>query len=244
MRVIKDIDLIKWNEKLQKTPYRVQVNSIWVNDSQLISFYSNTNLYNQFKNPLPITDPVVKWEFTFSVVESRKNEFSKILQRLLLRGISNYVDTYGNNSNNEKISIDNVVSSNIESSHEIFNRKYIKYVYNFNGRLSSILSYITIIEDAIEFFSKIWIYDENGEEHCLIKFPIGSVVSKEKDRSKDFLVLDYNYIIDYKDYVIDYVIVEIISDYNSLIISYGEPEVVTEFDITWSRDSRIDNILN
>lgn len=247
MREIKDIDLLKWNERMEKSPYRVQVNSTWVNNHQLISFHTksvNDTAVNDTRGSSQTPDPVVEWEFTFSVVESRKNEFSKILERLLIGGIANHVDIYGNATKHKKISIANVVKSKTESTHEIFNRKYIRYVYNFDGRLSAIMAYITIVEDAIEFFSNTWGYDEKGEEYCLVRFPIGTVVSKEKDKSRDFLVLDYNYVVDYKDYIINYVIVEMLTDEKSLVIKYGESEIVSEKYLSYSRNNRIDNILN
>lgn len=251
MRVLKDRDLLKWNERMDKSPYRVKVNSTWVNNNQLVSFYMKENIgsphliYNDAQSIRECPDPLVKWEFSFSVVESRKDEFLKILNRLLSKGISNHVDVYGNGNKHEKInaSVD-ILTSSDEFTHEIYNRTYIKYTYKFNGRLSSIMSYITIVEDSIEFFSNTWGYDEKGEEHCLVKYPIGTVVSKVKDKSSDFLVLDYDYVVDYKEFIINYVISEMFTDEKSMIIKYGDSETVREDDLCYSRNDRIDNILN
>jgi hypothetical protein len=254
MRELKDRDLLKWNERMDKSTYRVRVNSNWVNNHQLVSFYlreisdSPHPIYNvsqPIKDCRDCPDPVVKWEFSFSVVESRKNEFLKILERLLLKGVANHVDLYGDGSKHEKINIsEDILTSSDETKHEVYNRSYVKYTYKFNGRLSSIMSYITIIEDAIEFFSNIWRYDEKGEEHCLIKYPIGTVVSKVKDKSNDFLVLDYDYVVDYKKYIINYVISKMYIDKKYMTIKYADPEKVSEDDLCYSRNNRIDNILN
>lgn len=251
MRVLKDRDLLKWNERMDKSPYRVRVNSTWVNNHQLVSFYvreipgSPHLIYNDAQSIRECQDPVVKWEFSFSVVESRKDEFLKILSRLLSKGIENHVDVYGDGKKHEKVNITSeILTSSDETTHEIYNRTYVKYTYKFNGRLSSIMSYITIVEDAIEFFSNTWGYDEKGEEHCLVKYPIGTVVSKVKDKSSDFLVLDYNYVVDYKEYIINYVISEMFTDEKSMIIKYGDSETVREDDLCYSRNDRIDNILN
>lgn len=254
MREIKDIDLIKWNKRLKSSPFKVKVNSLnWVDSesgpSILIEFYTNNfnMLTQESTTPYQIkkcADPITKWEFSFSVVESRKNEFSAILTKLLLTGIKNSVDVNGE-MRNEKIQINsNIVTTKNESKHIIFNRTYIKYDYEFEGKLSSVMSYITLIEDAIEFFSKIWGYDEKGEEHCLIKYPIGTIVSKSDDKSRDFLVVDYNYVVNYKYYIINYVITEILTSEKSMVIKYGSVSVSREDELVYSRNNRIDNILN
>ena len=252
MREIKDIDLLKWNERLKSSPYQVRVNSLnWIDGpngpSLLVQFYTNSfNMFTQ-ESTMPYQvkecgDPITKWKFSFSVVESRKNEFSAILDKLLFAGIKNHVDLNGK-MNHERIQVNPSIVKN-ESNHDMFSRTYIKYDYEFEGRLSSVMSYITLIEDAIEFFSSIWGYDKDGEEHCLIKYPIGTIVSKSNDKSRDFLVLDYNYVVDYKDYIINYVISEVITDKKSMVIKYGDVGVSKEDELAYSRNNRIDNILN
>lgn len=254
MREIKDIDLIKWNERLKSSPFQVRVNSLnWIDGpngpSLLVQFYTNSfNMFTQ-ESTMPYqvkecADPITKWRFSFSVVESRKNEFLAILTKLLLAGIKNSVDVSGK-MKNEKIQVDSsIVKTKNESKHDMFSRTYIKYDYEFEGKLSSVMSYITLIEDSIEFFSSIWGYDEKGEEHCLIKYPIGTIVSKSNDKSRDFLVLDYNYVVDYKDYIINYVISEVMTDKKSMVIKYGDVGVSKEDELAYSRNNRIDNILN
>lgn len=263
MRELRDSDLIKWNDRMKKSPYQVKINNSWTNGGLVISFYARESASGSyFPNAIHINnigspsgdspqyvkacgDPTVNWLFSFSVVESRKSEFIKILSRLLSKGIENHVDVYGDGKKHEKVNITSeILTSSDETTHEIYNRTYVKYTYKFNGRLSSIMSYITIVEDAIEFFSNTWGYDEKGEEHCLVKYPIGTVVSKVKDKSSDFLVLDYNYVVDYKEYIINYVISEMFTDEKSMIIKYGDSETVREDDLCYSRNDRIDNILN
>jgi len=58
------------------------------------------------------------------------------------------------------------------------------------------------------------------------------------------MVVDYNYVVDYDKYIIRYVVCEMDTIPNSMIIKYGKSEVVREEDLTWSRNDRIDNILN
>ena len=121
-------------------------------------------------------------------------------------------------------------------------KEYTKFTYEFEGRLSSIMAYVMFLEDTIEIFSKIWGYDEIGSEHILIKFAIGDIVSKVGDQSDDYLILDYSPQKNGKDFSIQYEICKMIK--KGQIIQYGQSENVRESDITWSRNNRIDDILN
>lgn len=264
MRELRDADLIKWNDRMKKSPYQVKVNNSWTSGGLVISFYARESASGSyFPNAIHINnigspsgdspqyvkacgDPTVNWLFSFSVVESRKSEFIKILEKLLQNGVSNSVEVIARSSKNEVISVDSSIIKSIkESKHEFLKRAYTRYEYSFEGRLSSIMSYITIIEDAIEFFSKIWGYDADGKEHCLLKYPIGTIVSKSDDKSKDFLILDYVYTVySPREYMIDYIIVEVMSDKDSMVIRYGESETISEIFLAYSRNDRIDNILN
>jgi hypothetical protein len=131
---------------------------------------------------------------------------------------------------------------NIE--HTVLNRDFIKYTYKFSGKLASIIAYISYLEDAITYFQMIWGYNEEGEEICLTKYKIGDIVSVKNDKSKDFLVVDYYYDRINDDYKIDYVISEMMSNPNSSVIKYGDGLKESEDNLTYSRNNRIDNILN
>ena len=105
------------------------------------------------------------------------------------------------------------------------------------------MGYISYIEDAINFFSLIWVYKEDGSEVNLLKYPIGSIVSKKENQSSDFLVLDYKYYKLVNDYKISYIVTEI-KENNGMTIKYGQIITISEDKITWSRNNRIDNILD
>lgn len=90
----------------------------------------------------------------------------------------------------------------------------------------------------------IWGYDKDGSEHNLLKYPIGSIVSKVSDKSEDLMVVDYTFSVQYDKYYIDYVVCEMETIPNSLAIKYGKSETLPEDQLTWSRNDRIDNILN
>jgi hypothetical protein len=105
------------------------------------------------------------------------------------------------------------------------------------------MAYISYLEDTINFFSEIWGYDEDGSEVCLLKYPIGTIVSLEKDKSKDYLVLDYKYSKSDGKYHIDFVASEMLNSKGS-IIKYGDVSTFNESQLCYSRNSRIDDILN
>ena len=98
------------------------------------------------------------------------------------------------------------------------------------------------LEDTIEIFSKIWAYDEDGSEHTLTKFAIGDIVTKTGDRTEDYLVLDFSPTKSDNKFNINYEICKMII--KGQIIQYGQAEFVNISDITWSRNNRIDDILN
>lgn len=79
-------------------------------------------------------------------------------------------------------------------------------------------------------------------EHNLLKYPIGSIVCKGKDKSIDYLVLDLDYEIRGGSYDIKYVIAQMIS--TGSIIKYGDIQKEIESNLSWSRNGRIDDILN
>jgi hypothetical protein len=105
------------------------------------------------------------------------------------------------------------------------------------------MAYVSYLEDAINFFSEIWGYNEDGTEVCLLKYPIGTIVSKPSDKSTDYLVLDYKYKKLDGKYFIHFVTSEMLNNKGS-VITYGEIYTFIESELCYSRNSRIDDILN
>ena len=136
-----------------------------------------------------------------------------------------------------------VIETKEVNTHNILEKEYIRYTYHFAGKLSSIMAYIMYLEDSINFFSEIWGYSEDGSEICLLKYPIGTVVSLPKDKSIDYLVLDYKYRKQGSKYSIYFIVSEIMNNKGS-VITYGEIYTFRESDLCYSRNSRIDDILN
>lgn len=253
MKYLTDKDILKWNDRLDKSKFK------------LVPRYNNRNGYPDIsinvinegyfdrynpsnKNHEEVShDPEIKYEFSFSIVKNRKDEFFILLNKMLKRTLATHLVHEDSRNILRSKPIEGYKDSNIEKSsveHSFLDRTFIKYTYRFNGGLSSIISHISNIEDTIKYFQMIWGYDENGSEICLTKYKIGDIVCFNKDNSKDFLIVDYYYDRIDDDYKIDYVISEIIGSQNSTIIQYGKGMTVFEDDLIYSRNNRIDNILN
>lgn len=186
----------------------------------------------------PLGDPKLDFKFIFSVSKWRTDEFFNIFDILSKRKLDNKVrldnGTFGD------IKIDGLKTTIKETEHNIKDMEYIRYQYEFVGQASSIIAYVYLLETSIDFFSQIWGYDEDGGEHQLLKYPIGSMVCIIPDKSVDYLVIDLQYSTKGRNNI-SYIITEMKS-INS-IITYGETKVVRESDLSWSRNGRIDDIL-
>jgi hypothetical protein len=138
---------------------------------------------------------------------------------------------------------DTVIESKEVNTHLVFEKEYIRFTIHFAGKLGSIMAYVSYLEDTINFFSEIWGYNEDGSEVCLVKYPIGTIVSLPKDKSTDYLVLDYKYRKLDGKYFIDFIASEMLNNKGS-VITYGEIYTFRESELCYSRNSRIDDILN
>lgn len=247
MRYISDSEILRWNKRLDNSGYSVYPLSNNKSAEPYICFrqkvgYQNNPMGDQF---VTTTDPFMRYDFVFSIASNRIDNFFDIfnkLSKIPFGSKSIYVDL-----NNEKITdikfTDDVIESKEEINHKVSDKEYIRYTYHFAGKLSNIMAYVMYLEDAINFLSEIFGYNEDGSEVCLLKFPIGTQVSTLKDKSTDYLVLDYLYRKMYGKYFISYVASEMIKS-NGNSITYGEVLNFNEKDLCYSRNSRIDDILN
>lgn len=245
MKYLSDTEILNWNQRLENSPYMVYPASNSQGPHPYIGFNQKTPIsphgpsYNQFVESL---DPHIKYDFTFSVIENRNEVFFELFNRLCKEKFGTKT-IFKDKISGDIEHGDKIIDSRDVNTHWVSNRSYIRYTYRFNTSLSSIMAYVSYLEDTISFFEKIWGYDENGKEHCLLKYPIGTIVSKEKDKSKDFLVIDYLYEKIGGNYIIDYLACEVV-DISSVIIKYGEIARLKDVDLCHSRNNRIDNILN
>jgi len=248
MRTLKDIDIIRWNKIFIKSPYHISLGDWVVNSNKM----APTPMLKIFKKSdfkeLKDDDPIINYNFKFSVIKHRKDELFNIFEKLIKEGITNSLYCGLTSDDKSKYKEIDLLVDKKESTmdHSINNREYIKYDYDLTGKLTSIIGYLTLLEDAIEFYQKIWGYSEDGSEIKLIKYPIGSIVSLLPDKSTDYLVVDYDYFYDNisKDcYKIRYLISKMIYD-ESPVIKYDKSILSNEYELSYSRNDRIKNILN
>jgi hypothetical protein len=244
---LSDTEILNWNKRLEGSPYSVYPMSNIRNSHPGISVRQKSTSFNSpmgVDNYVPTLDPFITYNFSFSVAKNRSefffNLFNKVSGEVENKVI--YVDPSNNDKFTDIIFNEDVISEKEVIEHSILGKTYLRYDYKFKGKLSSIMAYIMFLEDAINYFSEIFGYNEDGTEVNLLKFPIGTIVSKLKDKSKDYLVLDYRYKKQDGKYQINYFISEMIN--NGPIIKYSDVEVGHENDLCYSRDSRIDDILN
>jgi hypothetical protein len=249
MKYLSDTEILDWNRRLEKSDYSVYPHSNARSGNPDIIFRQKINNgygMNAMGNQLVETlDPFIRYDFTFSIASNRKETFLDLFEKLSKESFgtkSIYRDQKG-----EKIMDiifnDTVIESKEENTHMVYEKEYIRFTIHFAGKLGSIMAYVSYLEDAINFFSEIWGYNEDGTEVCLLKYPIGTIVCKFSNKSTDYLVLDYKYRKLDGKYSIDFVASEMMNAKGS-VITYGEIYTFRESELCYSRNSRIDDILN
>lgn len=248
MRYLTDTEILRWNQRLERTPFMVYPKSNLNGSHPHISFRQKTSMhFGSIDGFTETLDPHINnYQFVFSIAKNRVDYFFDILDKLKEEEIGTltcYTGTNNVTKTSEILLSDSIILKKDFSVHNISQKEYVRYTYVFTGKLSQIMAYVFYLEDTIEFFSKIWGYNEDGTEVCLIKYPIGSLVSNIKDKSKDYLVLDYVYRKLDNNYYIDYEVTEVLGGYSS-VIKYGDVKINRESEICFSRNGRIDDILN
>jgi len=246
MAYLSDTDIMAWNDRLPKesklfiaarySDSATQPTIVFsMKDSHL---HGPANLLSK-----EISDPETIYRFAFSIAANREEEFFSIFEKMAKEGFENHVMT--SNGRVARLKLErNIAGEPAKAIHKIFDKEYLRLEYEFNGKLSSIMAYVCLLETSIEYFSMIWGYDEDGKEYSLLKYPIGNIVSPADDRSKDYLVLDYKFYRFGASFHIDYVACEILSAKNSSVVKYGRVQTFSEKNLVWSRNSRIDDILD
>ena len=254
MRYLSDTEILNWNRRLEKSDYTVYpLSNVRSGNPDIVFRQKINNGYgmNAMGDQLVETlDPFIRYDFTFSIASNRKETFFDLFEKLSKEAFGTK-STYRSQSMRDERDVkimditfnDAVIESKEENTHLVYEKEYIRFTYHFAGKLGSIMAYVSYLEDAINFFSEIWGYNEDGTEVCLLKYPIGTIVSLPKDKSKDYLVLDYKYRKLDGKYNIDFVASEMMNSKGS-VITYGEIYTFRESELGYSRNSRIDDILN
>jgi len=247
MKYLSDTEILNWNRRLEKSDYAVHpLSNVRSGHPDVIFRQKINNGYSPMGEQLVETiDPFIRYDFTFSIASNRKETFFDLFEKLSKESFGTK-SIYRDQKNEKIMDIifnDTVIENKEEITHLVFEKEYIRFTYHFAGKLGSIMAYVSYLEDTINFFSEIWGYNEDGSEVCLVKYPIGTIVSLPKDKSTDYLVLDYKYRKLDGKYFIDFISSEMLNNKGS-VITYGEIYTFRESELCYSRNSRIDDILN
>lgn len=249
--ILSDTDILNFSNQLNDSRFFIRPEYTNFSSYPVIRYYINyqdvRNLGRGYYNEDihgRIHEPEIEYELTFSVCEKRSDEFFDIFNKITKNGIENFV--YHSTTEHRPIKFtEDIVYSKNELTHSFMNRNYKKIQYNFIGKVSSILAYVQAIKDTIEYFGMIWGYTEEGEELCLLKYPIGSIVSPKNDKSKDVLVVDYKYNKSTNSkFTIEYEVYEILSNEKSSTLQYGKKDILSEDELSLSRTAQVNSILN
>ena len=247
MKYLSDTEILNWNRRLEKSDYAVYpLSNVRSGHPDIIFRQKINNGYSPTGEQLVETiNPFIRYDFTFSIAFNRKETFFDLFEKLSKESFDTK-SIYRDQKSEKIMDItfnDAVIESKEENIHLVFEKEYIRFTYHFAGKLGSIMAYVSYLEDTINFFSQIWGYNEDGSEVCLAKYPIGTVVSLPKDKSTDYLVLEYKYRKLDGKYFIDFIVSEMLNNKGS-VITYGEIYTFRESELGYSRNSRIDDILN
>lgn len=247
-RFLSDKEILKWNDRFISKNISVVPKYGTKSHYPMIVFKQNviTNNWSPGFNDQIITlDPYERFKFQFSISKNRVDNFFHLFNKWFSEDIEN--QTYYEFNSKEKI--DNIKLSHSlvklkqEETHKILEKEYTRFTYQLEGKLSHIMGYVTLLEDTIHIFSKLWGYDESGNEHQLIKFGIGDIVSLKGKNQDDYLILDYSISKDTNSqFYINYEVSKLIID--GCIIRYEQSQIERESNLIWSRDNRINDILN
>jgi hypothetical protein len=247
MKYLSDTEILNWNRRLERSDYNVYpISNTRSGNPDIVFRQKINNGYSPMGEQLVETlDPFIRYDFTFSVASNRKETFLDLFEKLSKESFGTK-SIYRDQKSEKIMDItfnDTVIESKEENTHLVFEKEYIRFTIHFAGKLGSIMAYVSYLEDTINYFSEIWGYNEDGSEVCLVKYPIGTIVSLPKDKSTDYLVLDYKYRKLDGKYFIDFIASEMLNNKGS-VITYGEIHTFRESELCYSRNSRIDDILN
>lgn len=186
-------------------------------------------------------DPPVGYKLTFSVAKSCTDEFEEILETLMTKNFDNNV--WKTSKNKEKVKVLPNTISKSQSMHRIGKVDYVRYDWTMRSCMSDVMAACYVVESAVEIFGKCWGVTEDGEKVCLMKFPVGSMVNLEGNKSEDWLVLDWSFDLLSPSFHHDYEVVAMTEKPGSAVVSYDKRQLVSEHRISWSRNGRIDDIL-
>lgn len=241
MRYLSDSEILSWNNRL-KEKWRLLPRYTPKSSNPVIVIKEVTSMGMGMETFRECEDPTIVFNFIFSISKNRDVDFFKMFEQLLAEGFDT---NFEYNNHHQKINIDrSVILSTEKQDHRIHEKEYIRYNYSLLGKITQIVALVTIIEDTIKFADMMWGYSESGEEVSLLSFPVGTVVSPKNNKSLDYIVLDYHFVRDWSGFRIELKTSQMNFNEKSSVIQYGELKTFKEEELQFSRNSRIDQILN
>lgn len=234
-----DKEIISWNDRLFEHQINVFIKPIYDNSSinpnigYLVNMMAVDPVNNWakdiYKSERVVIEPRLKYIYNFSIKKSLIDKYNEIIN--IVKSIPVATNSISNDKSKRTLDTKSLIIKEKVTEHSIYKEDYLLYDIEVEGLLGDIMLYIKQIEDAINFLSK------------KPKFNIHEVVSLPNDRSMDYLIVDYIYTKVLNTYNIDYKITEIISNDAEDVIRYGSTKIVDEESLTWSRTSRIDEVI-
>lgn len=228
-RYLQDVEIFNWNDEIQEN---VNYPNKKISIKQL---HDNFNSYPSIK----IEDNFefisnFKYRLIFSVQSSKVDDFYNILKNLKKNGVpKNFVVVDGIKREFE-IKEDILVVET--TKFKLLEDEFTTFDFSFNGNLSHIIPYVTIIQDSLRYLKVI-----SDDKSC--KFRIGDVVSLKTNRSKNLLINSYVFQKVDRDFKVLYEASEIMEN-DGIVIRYGDVSIYSSNELTTSRNFKIDSILN
>ena len=243
-----DSYIFGWNSRIYEAPkdMNVMVSAVYTNgtgiDVKIRPSVSNSMITSSMTtmNEEVLLDPPVKYKIVFSVSNDCIEEFDEIMNMLLERKFDNEV---WKNSKKKETVVPTKSVVKAQAVHKIGKVDYVRYEWSMTGYLSEVMALCYIIESSVDIFGKCWGVTEDGEKVCQMKYPIGSIVCVDNDKSTDFLVLDWYFDLLSPNFHHSYDVVSIVEKPGSAVVGYDRRQLLNESRISWSRNSRIDDIL-
>jgi hypothetical protein len=224
----------------------------WTKKFNLNSYFVNLSDYNSINRN-------IDYRFTFSISKNNIERFENLLNQFLIQGFRQTIFE-GNKHYYQNFEFDELNSfRKIEhkESHKTYGVDFIKFTYNFvRSPLLPTVLFIQTIKDVIEIIGNFWGYDENGEEMCSIKYPVGSIVSTKdiksdffvesitfvRQNTEDFKTLKDRYI--FSEELLLYNLLEIEKNTNSQVLEFSDVYTTSSDFIIPNRGQRLDELLN
>jgi hypothetical protein len=248
MKYLTDSEILKWSEKIQEINL-VNGGTLFLvprfthyGPNPVISYKwkKKVGLFEEVKD---IPDPSTSFEYSFSVTSNRVDDFFDILKKIRKEEFGTKSMASENHTSVIEVT-DEIIKNKAEIKHWLGKKEYTRFTWRFSGKIGSIIAWISYIEDAIDFFSMMWGYHEDGSEVSLMKFPISSIVSLKSDRSREFMVVDYYFTRGNGTKSILYVTSEI-TEIIGMVVKFKQNTLkYSEEELCWSRNDRIDDVLN